>query len=146
MPPRLRIPLTILLRNQTPSKSAHEQASSPQLKTRLCSKSSPRRRNPPLVPTTSVLPDVIEITATETKRNSVIAATLQEEVERERLRDAAAHSIGLDPELMSRSPTSVLDSYDFGYNGDSHESDHDREAETEHRAGRIPNRRVVGEE
>ena len=91
-----------------------------------------KKKKPPLDPTTSVLPDVIEITATETKRNSVIAATLQEEVERERLRDAAAHSIGLDPELMSRSPTSVLDSYDFGYNGDSHESDHDREAETEH--------------
>jgi hypothetical protein len=90
-----------------------------------------KKKKPPIIPTSSILPDVIEITATETKRNSVIAAALAEEEERERLRDAAAQSIGLDPDLMSKSPTSVLDNHDFGFNGDSYESDYDRDTETE---------------
>lgn len=90
-----------------------------------------RKKKPPIIPT-SLLHDVIEITATETKRNSIIAATLEEEVERERLRDAAAQSIGLDPDLMSKSPTSVLGNLDFGFGDDSYESDRDNDAETEH--------------
>lgn len=91
-----------------------------------------RKKKPPIIPAPSFLPDVIEITATETKRNSIIAATLEEEVERERLRDAAAHSIGLDPDLMSKSPTSVLGHHDFGFGDEYHGSDHDDDAETEH--------------
>lgn len=90
-----------------------------------------RKKKPPNIHTSALLPDVIEITATETKRNSVIAATMEEEVERERLRDAAAQSIGLDPDMMSRSPTSVLDNHDFGFGDDIHESDLDHDTETE---------------
>lgn len=90
-----------------------------------------RKKKPPIVSTSSLLPDVIEITATETKRNSVVAATLEEEEERERLRDAAAQSIGLDPDLMSKSPTGVLDNLDFGFTDNNYESDHDHDAETE---------------
>ena len=93
-----------------------------------------RKKKPHILPTPSILPDVIEITATETKRNSIIAATLQEEEERGRLRDAAAHSIGLDPDLMSKSPTSVLDHHDFGFTNDHAESDYDYDVETENPA------------
>ncbi|KAF9649939.1 hypothetical protein BDM02DRAFT_3185884 [Thelephora ganbajun] len=88
------------------------------------------RKKKPLVNPTSLLPDVIEITATETKRNSIIVATQEEEEERERLRDAAAQSIGLDPDLMSKSPTSPLDNFDYDTNDDHDEFDHDRDAET----------------
>jgi hypothetical protein len=90
-----------------------------------------RKKKPPIVSTSSLLPDVIEITATDTKRNSIIAATLLEEEERERLRDAAAQSIGLDPDLMSKSPTSVLGHHDFGFNDDHYEIYHDHDTETE---------------
>ena len=90
-----------------------------------------RKKKPPVIPTPSFLPDVIEITATETKRNSIIAAALEEEVERERLRDAAAQSIGLDPDMMSKSPTSVLGHHNFGFDDDHDESDHDRDPEAE---------------
>lgn len=90
-----------------------------------------RKKKPLVIPTSSLLPDVIEITATETKRNSMIIATQEEEEERERLRDAAAHSIGLDPDLMSKSPTSPMGNYDFGYNDDHDESDHELEAEVD---------------
>ena len=90
-----------------------------------------RKKKPLVIPTSSLLPDVIEITATETKRNSIIVATQEEEEERERLRDAAAQSIGLDPDLMSKPPTSPLGVLEFGYNGDQEESDygHDIEAD-----------------
>ena len=88
-----------------------------------------RKKKPLVIPASSLLPDVIEITATETKRNSIITATQEEEEERERLRDAAAQSIGLDPDLMTKSPTSVLGHPDFPFNGDHDESDHENDAE-----------------
>ena len=88
-----------------------------------------RKKKPPIIPTSTILPDVIEITATEMKRNSIIAAALEEEEERGRLRDAAAQSIGLDPDLMSKSPTSGV--HDFSYNDNHYESDHENDAETE---------------
>ena len=90
-----------------------------------------RKKKPLVIPTSSLLPDVIEITATETKRNSIIAATQEEEEERERLRDAAAQSIGLDPDLMSKPPTSPLGNLDFAFSDDHEESDygHDPEAD-----------------
>ena len=90
-----------------------------------------RKKKPLVIPTSSLLPDVIEITATETKRNSIVAATQEEEEERERLRDAAAQSIGLDPDLMSKPPTSVLGHIDFAFNGDHDESDHEHDAEAD---------------
>jgi len=92
-----------------------------------------RKKKPLGVPPSSLLPDVIEITATETKRNSIIAATQAEEAERVRLRDAAAQSIGLDPDLMSKSPTSPIGNLDFGFgfNGDHDGSDHDYGAEAD---------------
>jgi len=91
------------------------------------------RKKKPLASSPSILPDVIEITATETKRNSIIAATQEEEAERERLRDAAAQSIGLDPDLMSKSPTSPMGNLDFGFGfSDDHDgSDHDYGAEVD---------------
>lgn len=90
-----------------------------------------RKKKPPIIPPSSLLPDVVEISATEAKRNSIIAATLKEEEERERLRDAAAQSIGLDPDLMSKSPTSMFANHGFGFNDDSYESDRDHDTETE---------------
>ena len=90
-----------------------------------------RKKKPLVIPTSSLLPDVIEITATETKRNSIIAATQEEEEERERLRDAAAQSIGLDPYLMSKSPTSPLGNLEFGFNDDHEDSDHEHDAEAD---------------
>ena len=90
-----------------------------------------RKRKPLVISTSSLLPDVIEITATETRRNSIIVATQEEEEERERLRDAAAQSIGLDPDLMCKSPTSPLGTLDFGFDGDHEESDYGHEAEAD---------------
>jgi hypothetical protein len=90
-----------------------------------------RKKKPLVIPTSSLLPDVIEITATETKRNSIIAATQEEEEERERLRDAAAQSIGLDPDLMSKPPTSPLGNLDFGFNADHEGSDYGHDAEAD---------------
>lgn len=86
-----------------------------------------RKKKPLAIPTSTLLPDVIEITATEAKRNSVIAASQEEEQERERLRDAAAQSIGLDPDLMS-SPVANLD-FGFGDDLDDYSYDHDVEAD-----------------
>ena len=93
-----------------------------------------RKKKPLAAPASSLLPDVIEITATETKRNSIIAASQEEEQERERLRDAAAQSIGLDPDLMSKSPTNALDSFDFGFNDDHDESNYDHDTEADNPA------------
>lgn len=89
-----------------------------------------RKKKPLTIPPSSLLPDVIEITATETKRGSVIIATRAEDEERERLRDAAAQSIGLDPDLMSMSPTNPLGNHDFGCDND-HESDYERDPEVD---------------
>jgi len=87
-----------------------------------------RKKKPLVTPTSSLLPDVIEITATEAKRNSMIAASQEEEEERERLRDAAAQSIGLDPDLMMSSPVANLD-FGFGDDYDEYSYDHDAEAD-----------------
>ena len=91
-----------------------------------------RKKKPLAAPASSLLPDVIEITATETKRNSVIAASQEEEQERERLRDAAAQSIGLDPDLMSRSP---IDPLEFGFSDDHDESNYDHDPEADNPSG-----------
>ena len=94
-----------------------------------------RKKKPLAAPPSSLLADVIEITATEKKRNSVIAASQEEEEERERLRDAAAQSIGLDPDLMSKSPIDPLGNFDFGFNDDHDESNYDHDTEVDHPAG-----------
>jgi len=101
-----------------------------------------RKKKPLVTPTSSFLPDVIEITATETKRNSVIAATQEEEEERERLRDAAAQSIGLDPDLMSKSPTSPQGNLDFGFSDGLEDSiyDHDTEPDNPTSGSHAPSR------
>jgi hypothetical protein len=101
-----------------------------------------RKKKPLVIPVSSLLPDVIEITATETKRNSVIAATQEEAEERERLRDAAAQSIGLDPDLMSKSPTSPLGHLDFGFDDEHYESiyDHDADADNPTSESHAPSR------
>ena len=85
-----------------------------------------RKKKPLVVPVSSLLPDVIEITATEAKRNSIIAASQAEEQERERLRDAAAQSIGLDPDLMSTNPLANLD---LGFDDDHDDYSYDHDAE-----------------
>jgi hypothetical protein len=63
------------------------------------------KRKKTLQPPQTPLPEVIEITAT--KRESMIGDTEKEE--RERLRDAAAQSIGLDPEIMARKLSALQD-------------------------------------
>jgi hypothetical protein len=64
-----------------------------------------KKKKAPTPVQTPHLPEVIEITAT--RRESAVADT--EEEERERLRDAAAQSIGLDPDIMTQKPSGLED-------------------------------------
>lgn len=65
-----------------------------------------KKKKTPIAPPPLFLPEVIEITAT-TNRKSMIQDT--EEAERERLRDAAAQSIGLDPGIMAERISTIID-------------------------------------
>lgn len=65
-----------------------------------------KKKKMPISPPPPILSEVIEITAT-TNRESMIQDT--EEEERERLRDAAAQSIGLDPGILAERTSTLED-------------------------------------
>jgi hypothetical protein len=103
-----------------------------------------RKDTPPVIHTSSLLPDAIDVIATEMKRNSVIAVTPEEFEEGEWLRDAAAQSISLDPSLMIRSPTSPLGHLDFGFNDDHCESIYDDDADADNPTSKSPSSQRKG--